>query len=130
MTNKQSDNNNFQKILFVDDECIFLELIKEVFSDEGINIYTACNGLIALDFIQKNGIDILVTDVRMPELDGFDLATQAKVISPNSKIIFITGFDNIIEMNRKSIKDAGYHILKKPFPIEDIIGLIKKLSAK
>jgi len=128
MIDTNTKNNNFNKILFVDDEAMFLELIKEVFFDEGIKIFTACDGQTALKFIEKNGIDILVTDIKMPEFNGFDLAAQAKVISPCSKIIFVTGFDNLIEQNKKYLREAGYHILKKPFPIEQIVTLVRKLS--
>lgn len=85
------------KILLVDDEPLILESLKKTIGWESLNtqvVGTACNGQQALRFIQTNAPDIVLSDIRMPVMDGLELAKAAKEIRPEIRIVLISGYDD------------------------------------
>ncbi len=119
---KKDSKKDFLKILIVDDELVFLSLIEEVFACEGIKIKTTGDSTVAMKIIEEEGVDILVTDLKMPKFNGIDLATRAVKICPDTQIIFMTGYN---EPQEDTTDFQNYFLLKKPFHIEEIVNLIK-----
>ncbi len=120
--NKKNAKKDSLKILIVDDELIFLTLIEEVFACEGIKIQTSGDSAVAMKIIEEEGVDILVTDLKMPKFNGIDLATKAINVSPDTQIIFMTGYN---DAQNETTDFQNYFLLKKPFHIEEIVNLIK-----
>lgn len=120
--NKKNAKKDFLKILIVDDELIFLSLIEEVFACEGIKIQTTGDSTVAMKIIEEKGVDILVTDLKMPKFNGIDLATKAINLCPDTQIIFMTGYN---DAQKETTDFQNYFLLKKPFHIEEIVNLIK-----
>ena len=79
-------------ILFVDDEEPILSSLKSLFRKEAYNLFTFTNGKDAVEFIKHHPIDIIVSDMRMPELSGIEFLNQASNISPESVRIMLSGY--------------------------------------
>ncbi len=114
------------KILIVEDDADLRELIEEIFEDENYQTLTAANGRIALDFINKDTeiIDLIVTDVQMPEMKGDELLETVRRTRAETPVIVVTAFgsvENAVEM----VKKGAFQYLTKPFQTKDLIATAK-----
>ena len=82
---------NEGSILIVDDEQPIIENLEYVLQDLHYDVYAALSGEDALEILEKTRIDLLVADIKMPEMDGFQLWETAKKIQPDLQCILITG---------------------------------------
>ncbi len=104
-------------IIVVDDEPVILELIKEILAKEGHTVDTATNGKAALKLIKERQYDLLISDVKMPDMSGIELLSKVKKADPElaKRVIIATGDsagENIVK------KGAGY--LPKPFTVDKL----------
>ena len=79
------------RILIVDDDIMFLSLLRDLLAPEGHDILEATNGIEALDIFREASVDLVVTDIVMPEKEGLQTILELKKESPTSKIIAISG---------------------------------------
>ncbi|MGA9121392.1 MAG: response regulator [Bacteroidota bacterium] len=116
------------RILAVEDEPEYLEMLQEVMSSLGHTIVIAPNGAEALAVLEKQIIDVVVSDVRMPEMTGveFHQRFRQRPEHLNTPFIFLTGVDDLTEVRAACKTDADL-LLQKPFPIDK---LIKMFSGK
>ena len=107
-----------EKLLVVDDERSMRELLELVLKREGYAVHTAENGKRALELIRQNVYDLIISDVKMPDISGIDLLAQVREISPETMVIMITAFATV-DTARKAfklgaedlvIKDAGFDV--------------------
>jgi CheY-like chemotaxis protein len=107
------------KILVADDELKIGELLSECLSDTGYQVQTFAYSLDALRALKSTRYDLLLTDLKMPVMDGLELATRARRIDPEIVIVLITGYasvDSVVQALRAGVDD--YVI--KPFEIDDL----------
>lgn len=90
-------------------------------------VATASNGIQALELIQFHDPHILITDIRMPGMDGLELIKKAKVIAPELEIAVISGYAQF-EYAQPAIKHGVVDYLLKPIKQEELMGTLKKLS--
>jgi len=83
------------KLLFVDDEVNILKSYKRLFIDEEHEIYTAANGFDALKLMDKHEFSLILSDYRMPELNGVEFLKLAKEKSPETMRMILTGFADV-----------------------------------
>lgn len=100
-------------ILIVDDEPNSLFGISEVLAEEGFYPITASNGKEALEKLQKNLIDLVITDERMPDISGMDLLSEIKKIDTNIPVIIITAFGSV-SMAVEALKKGAFYFFEKP----------------
>ncbi|MBN1794919.1 MAG: response regulator [Candidatus Omnitrophica bacterium] len=117
------------KILVVDDEEIMCTLLKEVLSAEGHDVYTASNGVDALGVLEEEGCDIILSDIRMPDMDGLKLLHAIIERDPEKIVIMMTGYATLATA-REAIKEGAYDYLMKPFDIEGVRRSIKKAAER
>lgn len=123
--------NIAKSILVVDDVEDVRELLTLVLREEGYEVHTADNGANALTVLNNTHIDLAVTDILMPEMDGIEFITEASIQQPDLKFIIISGGSRtpVSEFDYLSItqKITGVkNVLKKPFNPEDLIHLIEE----
>jgi len=100
-------------ILLVDDEAGIRTVLGISLADMGYRVVTAENGRDALDIFEKQKPSIVLTDIKMPEMDGIELLRRVKELSPDTEVIMITGHGDM-ELAIKSVKYAATDFVAKP----------------
>jgi two-component system, NtrC family, response regulator HydG len=112
-------------LLIADDDPGLRESLERTLTREGYRVVLASDGRAALERVQAGGVDLIVTDLRMPGLTGLELLRAAKAIMPDVDVILLTAFGTVEEAV-KAMKDGAYDFLTKPFRREQLIKLIDK----
>jgi response regulator RpfG family c-di-GMP phosphodiesterase len=108
------------RILVVDDEVVIRELMYDILTDEGFSVELAANGPEALGVLRDNlDIEVLFTDIMMPQMNGIELVREAKRISPSLVPIVMTGYATI-ETARAAVQEGAYDYVLKPFNLSEI----------
>jgi len=118
----------FRKLhfLIVDDEEFNLYLIKNILNTWGVSFTEAFNGQEAVELVKKNSYDLILMDIRMPVMDGYEATKQILQHRPSSKIIALTATTKAVDIQK--IELAGMHsFLQKPFAEQDLLNTILKL---
>jgi two-component system sensor histidine kinase/response regulator len=112
------------RILAVEDEPEYLEMLQEVMQSIGHNIVIALNGTEALDMLEKQKIDVVVSDVKMPTMNGIEFHKRLRALPEhrNTPFIFLTGVNDTSEVKAACTRDCDL-VLQKPFPIDELIKL-------
>lgn len=118
-------------ILLVEDEVAVRKFSARTLQEKGYEVIEAQNGREAYEYIEstyKSGgtIDLLVTDVVMPEMDGPELVERAQKIMPNLKVIFMSGYAESTFRHRLS-KETHIQFLPKPFNLKDLAMKVKEI---
>ncbi len=106
-------------ILVVDDEGVMRSLICDVLSDIGYRIEAASSGREAIEKIKRIEFSIVITDLKMPEVDGFELLKRIKAINSDICVIIITAYSSI-ESAIEAMREGAYDCIIKPFNIEEL----------
>ena len=112
-------------LLVADDDPGLRESLERTLTREGYRVVLASDGRAALERVQAGGVDLIVTDLRMPGLTGLELLRAAKAIMPDVDVILLTAFGTVEEAV-KAMKDGAYDFLTKPFRREQLIKLVAK----
>ncbi|MFO8062944.1 MAG: sigma-54 dependent transcriptional regulator [bacterium] len=121
MVNK-SDN----KILVVDDNHDTLELISRNLKSRNYTVFTADNVNTAIDRLQSGDIDLVITDMKMPEIGGLDLTRHVKEHFPETEVIMITGYPSI-DGAVEAVKIGAKEYITKPFTEEELFAAVEKV---
>ena len=110
----------------VDDEAIIAELIRDVLTGDGYDVDTASDGLIALECIGRCGYDLILSDLRMPGLDGLGLYRELEQSRPElvRRFVFITGTSEHTDY-RGFIDDVKVPVLTKPFDMMNLVRVVQ-----
>ncbi len=113
-------------ILIADDEEVYRNMLTIMLKDRADRIITAENGKEALDaLVREGGTDVVITDIRMPGMDGFQLLESMKSLDPNISVILMTGYSELFSADEAMKKGADGYILK-PFKKEEMNALITR----
>ncbi len=107
------------RILIVDDEPDMLENCSRILSRQGHACLTAENGLAALAILERERPDLLLTDLKMPEMDGMALMQHAHEVDPELPVIMITGFASI-ESAVAAVREGAFDYLPKSFSVDQL----------
>jgi len=113
------------KILVVEDDDAMRDLLVEELSDEGFDVVAAANGRAGVDMVLTQPIDLVITDLRMPDVDGFDLIRDVQATRQAPHIVMITAFGSI-ETAIKAVKLGAFDYITKPFEFEELIIVADK----
>lgn len=116
--------NNALCILLVDDNTIMTRTIADILDVEGYVVLTANSGEEALRIIHTGSVDILLTDVHMPGMNGVELAREAVKINPLMVIIFVTAYSND-EILKQARADGITNILDKPLNMPLLLSMLQ-----
>ncbi len=112
-------------LLIADDEINILKGLKLAFEDEGYDVMTAENGLDAWNAINKNSIDLVITDLRMPGMDGYELLKKISAAYPTLPVIVLTGHGTI-ETAVETMRDGAVDFFTKPVDLDKLLLVVKK----
>src|SRR5436190_1156903 len=116
-------------ILIVDDEQSYRQLLNLVFEGDGRTIRTAMNGREALEILQAEPADVVISDVKMPDMDGIEMLQALRETQPELGVILMTAFASV-ETAREAFKLGADDFIQKPFDVEELKLIVKKTLEK
>jgi len=111
-------------LLAEDDEAMRTYLVRAL-ENAGYDVAAVDCGTAALPFLEADDFDLLLTDIVMPEMDGIELAQRCSEMSPQTKVMFITGFAAVSLKPDRDIPQSK--ILSKPFHLKDLVLEVERL---
>ncbi|MEO5956977.1 MAG: response regulator [Nitrospiraceae bacterium] len=121
-----------QRVLVVDDDTDIRALLSVLLTDEGYNVFEAGDGLEAVQELQKRHFEVVISDYRMPQLDGMQLFTMCQLLWPETAVVLVSGEDSSwVEL---AIRRGVHAWVKKPYGrielVTSVRRAIEKLSAR
>ena len=117
------------KILIVDDEQSYRQLLTLVFESDGHQIRTAANGREAVELVNQEPPDVIVSDVRMPDMDGIEMLRAVREKHTDLGVVFMTAHASV-ESAREAFKLGADDFVTKPFDVEELKLIVKKTLEK
>ncbi len=114
-----------KKILIVDDEQSMREVLGILLEKEGHDVTACAGGVAALKTLQKAVFDMVITDLKMPEVGGIEVLRSAKSVNPETVVLVITAFGTA-ESAVEAMKLGAYDYINKPFKVDDVRHLVKE----
>ena len=114
-----------ERILVVDDEEQMRDLLAKVLERKGYQVSVSGDGAEALALLEKEPADLVVTDVRMPGLNGMEALRAIKELNPEIVVIIMTAFGSI-DQAVQAVKEGAYDYINKPFKIDEMLLTIEK----
>jgi CheY-like chemotaxis protein len=118
--------DNDKRILIVDDSDELAHVIAEFMGMFGYRVFTARDGVDALKFMETETMDVVVSDIHMPRMDGYTLMTEIKSRYPSTPIVLITGF-SVSEAKKLAFEKGADAFVAKPFHLKDLKGVIESV---
>ena len=112
-------------MLVVEDDAAMLELLREALDEDGYDVQVASGGRAGVERVKAGGIDLVVSDVKMPDLDGLDMLREIKAVEPSPYVITITAFGSI-DTAIRAVKLGAFDYITKPFEIEQLLRAVEK----
>ena len=116
-------------ILIVDDEPNIIEVLEIALCDEGMEVIKSGSGREALDVLQGKDVDLVISDIRMPDISGVELLRKAKQVAPDTGFIMITAFANT-ETAIEALQHGAFDYIIKPFRMEELRSIIRRALKK
>ncbi|MGA2192492.1 MAG: response regulator [Nitrospirota bacterium] len=113
-------------ILVVDDEENAREGLSKILTKEGYKVETAANGKEAVDTIKLHSFDLVITDMRMPLMDGFELLREIKKMDDNIGVIMITAYGEV-ESYLEAMNMGAFEYINKPVRVNELKRVITKV---
>jgi CheY-like chemotaxis protein len=128
--NDQRPSSPQARVLVVEDEPLIAQMLRDVLEAYGYEVEVAANGLLALDKIEARAYDLILSDLRMPELDGVGLYREIKRRKPEllSRLLFVSGTTDEPEYQR-FLAESAVPVLAKPFVLADLERLTGHMLA-
>ncbi len=111
-------------ILIVDDEKTAVENLAHVCRKEGYQVTTRTTGMGAIDALEKNRFDVVLSDLQMEKINGMDILHRVKTLSPETAVVLITGYatlDSAVE----AMKAGAFHYIAKPFRLDEVREVVR-----
>ena len=119
-------------IVLIDDNEDIRDLISAFLPEEKYFVFSTSNGNAGLEYIKNNDVDLLITDILMPDISGLEVINEAISIKPRLKIIAISGGGAIDTKQYFSLASGlgARKVLSKPFVAEDLLSILKELFSE
>lgn len=116
------------KILVIDDEEIVRVSCMKCLTPEGYSVTVAGNGREGLNMAASQHFDLILTDLKMPDIDGMEFMIKMRQEQPGTKIIMITGYSTV-ELAEEALRAGAAHYIEKPFTPDALISAVKEVLA-
>lgn len=111
-----------EKVMVVDDEPMIRRLVFSVLSCSGYQVVDAATAQRAIELMEDAPVDLLLTDVVMPDLSGCELARQLQILQPSLKVLYMSGYDP----DSTHMELDGNTLIRKPFRIAELVNHVKR----
>ena len=118
-----------KRILVVDDEENARIALSKILSREGYDVASACNGFEALTYLQERAVELIITDINMPEMNGMVFLRELNKAYPASNVIMITAYGEV-ESYIEAMNLGAFEYINKPVKIDELKKIISKVFAK
>jgi len=115
-----------KRILVVDDEENARLGLSKLLSNEGFLVDSVSNGFEALNFLRQQEVNLIVTDINMPEMNGITFLKELNKSFPNSNVIMITAYGGV-ESYIEAMNLGAFEYINKPVKIEELKSILKKI---
>ncbi len=115
-------------VLVVDDELGPRESLRMILKPL-YDVRTATNGQEALDYIQKEKIDLITLDIKMPGLSGMDVLRELRKLGSDAAVVIVTGYGTLTDVH-DAIRYGAVDFVSKPFNVPDIVAIVNKSVAQ
>ncbi|MFQ5956687.1 MAG: sigma-54-dependent transcriptional regulator [Candidatus Brocadiales bacterium] len=112
-------------ILIVDDQQDIARGLALVLTEIGVEVMTTSSGEQAIEYIMRNPVDVVITDIRMPGIGGISLLEKVKEYRPKIEVILLTAFGSI-ESAIEAMKKGAYHYVTKPFNNDELLIVVQR----
>ncbi|WP_424682744.1 response regulator [Frateuria sp. YIM B11624] len=110
-------------VLLVEDEAFLRELVMEGLQDAGFSVVEASDGTSGVQALQSDQrIDLLLSDIKLPDIDGYQVAEAARTLRPGVKVILMTGYAP--SPLPPALRSVVYRVLQKPFSLESLPDMV------
>ncbi|MEZ4273361.1 MAG: response regulator, partial [Myxococcota bacterium] len=116
-------------ILLVDDEPSIRLTVADALLSAGHEVEVASNGQEAMTIMERRTFDLVVTDIRMPKLDGLSLFRQVRQMSPDTDVILMTAYGEVSDAVA-ALKEGAFDYLTKPFDTDELLMRLERLTAQ
>lgn len=117
-----------QRVMVVDDAISVRKAVSQLMGDAGYEVFTARDGFDALQQLQSTAVDVVLTDLEMPQLNGLDLTRQLRQATATQALPIVMITSRSTDKHRQAAQEAGVsHYLTKPYADADLLGLVRKL---
>lgn len=113
------------KILVIDDEEIVRISCRKCLSPEGYDVTVAHNGVEGLKLTEEETYALILTDLKMPDMDGMEFLSEMKQRQPDAKVIMMTGYSTV-EHAEAAMKQGAYNYIEKPFTPDTLVKAVKE----
>ncbi len=112
------------KIMVVDDDSDLRNTLQEILLDEGFDVISAEDGSQAIQMALENQVSLIFMDIRMPGINGVETYLEIKKISPESKVVMMTGYsaEALVDL---ALEEGVFAVLYKPLPVEQVLNILK-----
>ena len=115
-----------KKILIVDDEEHIRDILSEFLSEQGFDVMDATDGEMAMGLFETNTFDLVITDIRMPKVNGLELLSMVKSRDNHNPVVLMTGYD----LSNNEISNCPYQAdgyVLKPFNLKQLLAYVHDL---
>lgn len=114
-----------RRILIVDDEVDLRVLLREVLETAGYDVTVACDGVEALQALERERFDAALLDIQMPRMNGIQVLQHISKHYPDTKSIVLTGYSDL-RYATESRKHGAVEFISKPYTLEDVLGALER----
>jgi len=119
------EKNKKTNILVIDDEAGIGDILQKILVKEGHDVLTATNGKDGIKHVKKSNVDLVILDIKMPEMDGIEVLEKIHEIDKNIVVIMLTAYGTL-GTAREAMRLGAYDYITKPFDNEFVTAMVRE----
>ena len=118
-----------KSILIIDDEKGHREALAKILAKDGYEVHAVENGESALEFLRQHYVNLIITDIKMPQMDGVQLLKASKTVHPEIEVIMMTGYGTV-DTAVEAMREGAYHYIEKPLKPTEVRAVVSRALEK
>lgn len=116
-----------KKILVIEDEATLQKALDDVLSQEGFEVFSATDGIIGLEVAKKEKPDLVLLDIILPKMDGFEVLSKLKASDENTPVVILTNLSDLSDVQKALDLGATTYLVKADYHLNEVIQKIKEI---